>query len=98
MMKMLNMKTDIGYWSSGICHWVLFGTILGWFVPSTSAQSLAERARKMNRRELTADEAIKQQDEEEPDRRNKICMRRIKPAMPGVDWNTDPTAIPYMLY
>ena len=63
-----------------------------------SAPSLIDRARKMNRRELTAEEALKRREAEPPDRRNKISMRRIKPAMPGVDWNTDPTAIPYMLY
>lgn len=97
-MKMLNMEMKNGHWSLVVGHLVLICAMAGWFVPSVSAQSLADRARKMNRRELTADEAINRQDEEEPDRRNKICMRRIKPAMPGVDWNTDPTAIPYMLY
>lgn len=37
-------------------------------------------------------------DGEERDMRNKLCMRRIKPAAGVSDWNTDPTAIPFMLY
>lgn len=66
--------------------------------PCRADGPLTERARKMNRRELTAEEARQLTDAEEVDRRNRVTIRRIKPAMPGVDWNTDPTAIPYMLY
>jgi hypothetical protein len=61
-------------------------------------ESWAERVGRMNRKELAAEDAQKRGGADETDRRNKIAMRRIKPAMPGVDWDTDPTAIPYMLY
>jgi len=60
--------------------------------------SLTEAATQLNSRSLTVAEALAKRESRVVDRRNKICMRRIKPAMPGVDWNTDPTAIPYMLY
>ena len=62
------------------------------------AQSWAERARQMNRTEISATEAVKRSEQGEADRRNKIRIRKIQPAMPSVDWNTDPTAVPYMLY
>ncbi|GDY21652.1 hypothetical protein LBMAG56_29990 [Verrucomicrobiota bacterium] len=62
------------------------------------AQSWAERARQLNRTEISATEAQKRSEQGEQDRRNKIRIRKIQPAMPSVDWNTDPTAIPYMLY
>lgn len=62
-----------------------------------SAASWAERAKKMNRKEISKKEARSKGDEEERDRRNKICMRLIKPAMKGVDWDTDPTALPYLM-
>jgi hypothetical protein len=58
----------------------------------------AERAAQMNRTEVSAAEAQARGGDDEKDARNKVCVRSIKPAMPGVDWNTDPTAIPYMLY
>ncbi|MCX5658094.1 MAG: DUF4159 domain-containing protein [Planctomycetota bacterium] len=60
--------------------------------------SWAERAQKLNRTELTADEAQQRNANQDEDRRNKIAIRRIQPAMPSVDWNADPTSIPYMLY
>ncbi len=64
-----------------------------------SAQtSWADRARQMNRTEVSSDDARSRGANDEKDARNKISVRGIKPAMPGVDWNTDPTAIPYMLY
>lgn len=63
-----------------------------------NAQSWADRVGRMNRTEISAQEAQKRSNREDDDRRNKLCMRRIKPAMPGVDWNADPTALPYMLY
>jgi len=62
------------------------------------ADSWAERAERLNRTELSVGEATKRSEREDKDRRNRIAVRRIKPAMPGVDWNCDPTAIPYMLY
>ena len=62
------------------------------------AQSWAERARQMNRTEISATEAQKRSEQGEQDRRNKLRIRKIQPAMPSVDWNTDPTAVPYMLY
>ena len=67
-------------------------------VPAANAQSWAERARQMNRTEISATEAVKRSEQGEADRRNKIRIRKIQPAMPSVDWNTDPTAVPYMLY
>src|SRR6187549_153725 len=60
--------------------------------------SWAERAAEMNRTELSASEAGKRASDEEKDKRNKLSMRLIKPALPTVDWNADPTALPYMLY
>ena len=63
------------------------------------AQSWAERASRLNSTEVSANDAVARVAEaEEVNKRNKICVRGIKPAMPGVDWNTDPTALPYMLY
>jgi len=64
----------------------------------SQAASWAERAGKLNRTELSATEAAKQSERGDKDRRNRMALRRIRPAMAGVDWNTDPTAIPYMLY
>ena len=62
-------------------------------------QSWEERASRLNRMEVSAEDAAARVAEaEEQDTRNKICVRGIKPAMSGVDWNTDPTALPYMLY
>ena len=58
----------------------------------------AERAGKMNRTELSVAEARKRSEREQQDRRNKVAVRRIQTAMEGVDWNADPTGIPYMLY
>src|SRR5688572_4370463 len=52
----------------------------------------------MNRTELSTDAAKKLATSEEKDQRNKLCIRGIRPAMPTVDWNTDPTAVPYMMY
>ena len=67
--------------------------------PVVRAQtSWADRARQMNRTEVSADEAARRSAGVDKDARNKISVRGIKPAMPGIDWNTDPTAIPYMLY
>ena len=60
--------------------------------------SWADRAKQMNRTEVSVDEARRRGSDTEKDSRNKISVRGIKPAMPGVDWNTDPTGIPYMLY
>ena len=67
-------------------------------LPVARAGSWAERAGKMNRTKLSAREARRRSEEQEENRRNKIAVRRIEPAMESVDWNTDPTAIPYMLY
>jgi hypothetical protein len=65
---------------------------------SARAASWADMAGKLNRTELSASEARRMSEREEQDRRNKVAVRRIKPAMEGVDWNADPTAIPYLLY
>ena len=58
----------------------------------------AARARRLNRTELSAEDARRRGAAEARERRNRLAVRRIRPAMPGVDWNTDPTAIPYYLY
>ena len=62
------------------------------------AQSWEERASRLNSTQVSAEDAAALAGTETQDKRNKICVRGIKPAMPGVDWNTDPTALPYMLY
>ncbi len=64
---------------------------------AASASSWGEAARSLRRREIAAEEAASR-GEEYRERRNKLSIRRIRPAMPGVDWDTDPTAIPYFLY
>jgi hypothetical protein len=58
----------------------------------------AQRAGQMNRKEISAGEAAQKSARDEEDRRNKISVGRIQPAQPDVDWNADPTAVPYMLY
>ena len=66
--------------------------------PSAHAGDWADRASQLNRKEITAGEAAQQNKSSEQDRRNKVCVRRIRPAEADVDWNADPTAVPYMLY
>jgi len=65
---------------------------------SRAGESWAARAGQMNRREITVESARTHDAGREEDRRNQIAMPRIRPAMPGVDWDTDPTAIPYVHY
>ncbi|MEI8138805.1 MAG: DUF4159 domain-containing protein [bacterium] len=67
-------------------------------LPSPASESWAARASQMNRREITADSAKTREAGREEDRRNKISMPRIRPAMAGFDWDADPTAIPYVHY
>ena len=63
------------------------------------AQSWEDRASRLNSTAVSAEDALaRAAADDDQDKRNKICVRGIKPAMPGVDWNTDPTALPYMLY
>jgi len=57
-----------------------------------------ERAASGNREVLRAEDLAKVSLGEPVNRRGKIFMRRIKPADPTIDWNTDPTAIPYVTY
>jgi hypothetical protein len=76
-----------------------FSIVIVLLLPSFAyAQSWAERASRLNSKEVSAEEAVARGAADEQDKRNKICVRGIKPAMQGVDWNTDPTALPYMLY
>src|SRR5437879_3962925 len=63
-----------------------------------AADSWAAKAGRLDRKEISSEEAEKSDKGRDEDRRNKLSLRRIKPAMKGVDWDTDPTAIPYMLY
>lgn len=72
--------------------------LLALAAPASAQSSWSERARKLNRTELTVEEAQQRSAAQDEDRRNKIAIRRIQPAMPSVDWNADPTAVPYMLY
>lgn len=65
---------------------------------SAAGASWSERSRRLNSREISATGASERSGKEERDRRNKLSVRRIRPAMQGVDWDADPTAIPYMLY
>jgi hypothetical protein len=67
-------------------------------VPCRAGESWAAKAGVLNRRELSAEEARKAEAAGREERRNKVAMRRIRPAMAGVDWDADPTAIPYYLY
>lgn len=68
--------------------------LTGW----ARAGDWSSRATQMNRTEISSAEAAKKSAADDQDRRNKISVRRIHPANPDVDWNADPTAIPYMLY
>ena len=78
---------------------VLFGSGIVLALALTArAASWDDRVNHMNRTELTESQAKDKAGNDEVDRRNKLAIRRIHPAMPGVDWNTDPTAVPYMLY
>lgn len=81
----------------GLCALMLC-VLSGIAVSPAQGKSWAERSRNLNSRKITAEEAERASDDEEPDRRNKLTLRRINPADRGVDWNTDPTAIPFMLY
>jgi len=72
--------------------------LLGLAAPASAGASWAARARTMNRTELSEQEARQRAAAGVRERRNKLALRRIRPAMPGVDWDADPTAIPYYLY
>jgi hypothetical protein len=58
----------------------------------------SQRAGQMNRKEISAADAARQNSHEDQEHRNKLSVRRVRPTQPDVDWNADPTAIPYMLY
>lgn len=51
----------------------------------------------LNSRKLSSRE-VQESKPQDRDTRNKLSMRRIKPTSCKTDWNTDPTAIPFMLY
>lgn len=84
----------------GACNGIVVGcvVILVMLQAQAEAQNWSERSRQINSRKISKNEALERNESRELDRRNKLSMRRIRPAMPGVDWNADPTAIPYMLY
>jgi hypothetical protein len=65
---------------------------------AVKAESWAERAGAMNRKEISAADATATRGDKDKDQRNRVSMRRIKPAMKSVDWDTDPTAIPSAMY
>lgn len=77
---------------------IFYFSLLALTPMASHAASWAERASQLNSTEVSVDEATARGASEDKDSRNKISVRGIKPAMPGVDWNTDPTALPYMLY
>ncbi len=82
---------------------ILFGIGVGLAVMMAEpfparAGSWTERAKKLASRELSMDEINEMDLDDYRDKRNKLTMRRIEPADPGVDWDTDPTAIPFMLF
>ena len=60
--------------------------------------SWIKRAGKLNSRAISKEEIQQFAADEERDTRNKISLRRIKPRTGKTDWDTDPTAIPFMLY
>ena len=66
--------------------------------PWAAAGEWTRRSAEGNRQVLTAKDLGKLPKAEEVDRRGKIVLRRIRPADGNIDWNTDPTAIPYVLY
>ncbi|HUU67982.1 MAG TPA: DUF4159 domain-containing protein [Planctomycetota bacterium] len=55
-----------------------------------------DKVGKLNRTVLSADEARKRSAAEEEEHRNKVAIRRLRPAHP-MDWNADPTAVPQFL-
>jgi len=79
-----------------VLAWI--GVVSAMPLADARAASWAQRAGQLNSRAVGRDEARLTAEEDHPDRRNKLSMRRINPADEGLDWNTDPTAIPFMLY
>ena len=79
-----------------------FAAIAGLLLTATGATApggeWAKRAAKGNRQVLRADDLGKLDLGEPVNRRGKIVLRRIQPADRGIDWNTDPTALPYVTY
>jgi len=61
-------------------------------------ESWAERVAAGNREVVTAEDLGKLALSEPVNRRGKVVLRRIKPADPRPDWNSDPTALPYVTY
>ena len=61
-------------------------------------ESWLQKARKLNSRAISKDEILKFAADEDLDTRNKLALRRIEPRAGQTDWDTDPTAIPFLLY
>ena len=61
-------------------------------------ESWIKRANKLSSRAISKEEIQQFAADEDRDTRNKISLRRIKPRTGKTDWDTDPTAIPFMLY
>ena len=91
---------DSGFAASGViclaacCAVLLAGSCAFGADPT----SWVEAADQLKSRPVTAEDANSLSEQEERDTRNKLAMRRIRPAAGVSDWNTDPTAIPFMLY
>ena len=78
--------------------WLVLLCVAGLLAAPAPGGSWAQRAGQMSRKEISASQAARRGGDKEKNRRNKISMRRIRPAMKSVDWDTDPTAIPSAMY
>lgn len=65
--------------------------------PAANA-SWTQRAQQGNREVLTSDDLGRLSLDEPANRRGKMVIRRIQPADTRIDWNTDPTGLPYLTY
>ena len=91
---------------SCILHLVSREVVLGTFILAAIVLSFnnahaipwSERVGQLSSRELSPEDITLLSSDEYRDKRNKLTMRRIKPSDSGTDWDTDPTAIPFMLY
>ena len=76
--------------------WLGFGLLVG--LTAGAQNSWIQKARQLNSRAVSKDEIQKFAEDENQDTRNKLGLRRIKPRTGQTDWDTDPTAIPFVLY
>jgi hypothetical protein len=67
------------------------------FLQSAGAQNWVQRGLNNKVKEFKGGEFLSEK-EEEVDRRGKITIRRVQPIAKYIDWDTDPSAIPSVLY